>query len=103
MKLKGEIMTYKPKEHWEKEDIENEHESIPFWLKSMGRLSRSIPNLYKVKEKLMWILMPKIRSKGYKTIIKYDLGQKIFLNLDDWIPIQMFWMGFYFVERKETE
>jgi len=85
------------------ENIAGNNELIPFWLKSLGGLSRNIPNFYKIKEKLMWILMPIIRGKNYRTVIKYDLGQRIYLHLDDWIPIQLFWMGVYFVERKQTE
>jgi len=81
----------------------DDNEFIPFWLKLLGQLSRNIPNFYKIKDKLMWILMPKVRGKNYRTIIRYDLGQKILLHLDDWIPIQLFWMGVYYVERKHTE
>jgi len=76
---------------------------IPFLIENLGKLSRHIPNFLNLRGKLMWILMPKIRGRNFKTIIRYDLGQKISLDLDDWIPIQIFLTGFYFVEKKHTE
>ena len=44
-----------------------------------------------------------MRNKNYKTIIQFDLGQKIYLDLKDWLQSQLFWMKIYYIERKETE
>lgn len=85
------------------EDNMTIQEEIPSIIKLAGIISRSLPNLSWLKHKYMWFLMPLIRGKGYRLFIKYDEGQRIFLNLDDWIPVQMFWAGIYLAEKEETE
>jgi len=103
----------------------NSRENIPYWLKMMGKMIRSIPNfhIFKgkliqmlmlqadlpigdriiIKGKLMQMLNSAIRGKGYQATIDYDLGQKIHLCLDDWLSFQIFLTGYYMVERKETD
>jgi len=82
---------------------EKRYNDPPVWLKTIGKISRTLPNYPKLKWGLMLVFKNKIKGKNYRTIIRYDLGQKIILNLDDWIPSQMFWCGLYLVEKKETE
>jgi FkbM family methyltransferase len=82
---------------------EKRYSEPPVWLKTIGKISRALPNYPKLKWGLMLIFKNKIEGKNYRTIVRYDLGQKIVLNLDDWIPSQIFWCGLYLVEKKETE
>jgi len=75
---------------------------LPLWLKILGFCIRSIPNFYKFKQGVVLASKYVTDKKGYKTIVKFDLGQKILLNLDDWIPLQIFWSGIYLTEKMET-
>jgi len=43
-----------------------------------------------------------LRGKGYETVITFDMGQKICLCLDDWIPYQIFLTGYYAIEYRHT-
>jgi FkbM family methyltransferase len=36
-----------------------------------------------------------VRGKGYQDIISYDKGQKISLDLDDWVPFNIYFNGVY--------
>lgn len=84
-------------------EIDSNYNNLPPWVETIGKISRIIPNVYRLKYKILMILINKIRGKNYRTIIKYDLGQKIILNLDDWISLQLFLCGTYLMEKKETK
>lgn len=43
-----------------------------------------------------------LRGKGYTTVVSFDRGQQITLDLDDWIAYQIFLTGFYDVETNHT-
>ena len=58
-------------------------ERLPFWLKILGCCVRRIPNFYKFKQGVVMASKLFIAGRGYNTVIKFDLGQKILLNLDD--------------------
>jgi FkbM family methyltransferase len=54
------------------------------------------------KARLFYFLGRHLRGRGYATIIRYDLGQRISLDLDDWIGWQIFLTGLYAVEEDQT-
>ncbi len=43
-----------------------------------------------------------LTGRGYETTIRFDRGQRIVLQLDDWIPYQVFLTGMYAVEASAT-
>jgi FkbM family methyltransferase len=43
-----------------------------------------------------------VRTAGYATTIRFDIGEKITLNLEDWISYQIFLTGMYAVEEVQT-
>jgi FkbM family methyltransferase len=47
-------------------------------------------------------LGPLLRGRGYTTVARFDRGQRIRLDLDDWISYQIFLTGYYDVETAHT-
>ncbi|RMF92192.1 MAG: FkbM family methyltransferase [Candidatus Schekmanbacteria bacterium] len=84
-----------------KEGIEN---PTPFWDK-MAKKLRSIYEstpYFKGKWQIFNLLGRFARWKGYRTEISFDLGEKIILDIDDWIPYQIFLTGYYAIEYLHT-
>jgi FkbM family methyltransferase len=80
--------------------IRSNRNSIPFLLSLFGRFLRETP-YFRGKRRLRNILANKLQDKGYSEIISFDKGQKISLDLDDWIPFNIFLTGIYTQEKTE--
>jgi FkbM family methyltransferase len=74
--------------------------SIPFLLSLFARFLRKT-SYFKGKRRLRNMLGKSVRGKGYSEIITFDKGQKIALELDDWIPFNIFLTGIYTQEKTE--
>ena len=69
--------------------------------RAAGRLCRSTPH-FRGKWRYLSVAARRIRVRGYTTTIAFDRGQRIVLDLDDWIPYQLFLTGVYDVETHHT-
>ncbi len=75
---------------------------LPLLFRIIGYLLRSKLN-FRGKGRIRAFVGKHIRGKGYKTIIPFDQGEQIELNLDDHIPYHIFLTGYYLVERVHTK
>src|SRR5688572_20918112 len=74
---------------------------LPAGWQRAGRLFRATPH-FKDKWRLVNLFFRTLRGRGYTTAIPFDRGQLISLDLDDWIPYQIFLTGHYDVETHHT-
>jgi FkbM family methyltransferase len=76
--------------------------ALPRGWRAFGRAFRAapgVPGKWRVGAKLAERF---VRGYGYETTIRFDRGQQIVLQLDDWIPFQIFLTGTYAIEEAQT-
>lgn len=67
-----------------------------------GRILRALPH-FAGRWRLLSALYGRfLRGRGYRTTVEFDGGQKMLVDLDDWIPYQIFLTGYYDVETVHT-
>lgn len=84
----------------------NSERSIPPQWENSAKYLRKIYEAtpyFRGKWQIFNILGRRVRWKGYETEIFFDKGQRIALNVDDWIPYQIFLTGFYAIEYLHTQ
>ena len=72
------------------------------FLELIGYLFRNTPNFPK-KCNIMKLMRNQIQGKGYTTCISFDHGNRIYLNLDDYISLELFFKGIYGIESDLVE
>ena len=76
---------------------------IPLLLGTVGSLLRSLPD-FKGKGRIISLIYGMwIHARSYEVTIPLDQGERIQLNLDDRLPIELFFHGLYEVEKFKTE
>lgn len=79
-----------------------EERPLPLFWDLVGRVFRSTPH-FKDKWRVVGKLVGRfVRGRGYTTLVRFDCGQRMAVNLDDWIQYQVFLTGFYDVETVHT-
>ncbi len=73
-----------------------------FFKKLLKLYLRYVP-IRKGKKLIMNSLSPLIVGQGYQEIAYFDRGLRMLLDLDDWIQRQIYYFGYYFMEREETK
>jgi len=68
----------------------------------IGRLFRALPHFQHKWRVCAKIIGPWVRGRGYSTVVTFDRGQRIRVDLDEWIQYQIFLTGYYDVETRPT-
>jgi FkbM family methyltransferase len=76
---------------------ENSQKKLPIFLQFTGYFLRVTPD-FPLKLRIRRIVRNNIQDKGYTTCISFDHGERILLNLDDYISQELFFNGIYSME-----
>jgi len=76
---------------------ENSQKKLPIFLQYIGYFLRVTPD-FPLKLRIRRIVRKNIQDKGYTTNISFDQGERILLNLDDYISQELFFNGIYSME-----
>jgi len=86
-----------------KKSNQNKKKKIPLLLGTVGFLLRSLPD-FKGKSRIISLIYEMlIHGRNYEITIPFDLGERIQLNLDDRLPMQLFYHGLYEVEKYKAK
>lgn len=75
---------------------------LPAGWAAIGRLFRALPHFENKWRFCGKIVGRWLRGRGYQTIVSFDRGQRIRVDVDEWIQYQIFLTGYYDVETRHT-